>query len=636
MSKFYNLYTFLVDFTDMALPPHGQRHQYLRVQVFDFRGLPDLMAERLTARMLMEHRDAQGVSLFTSRAWRRLFDIRGSLVHKLILEFFSTFRFGEAILDLDMPGALQFLLGGARRRLSWRQFILALGLPTTKEMETIGFDFLGKAPSYTSIRDIILRLCYRLIASNNARRIQAPEKVTMTDMFYLKGMDVDLVNVPYLLARYLRLSAAGRKSGALTFGGQFVARLAEHFGLLTEERLQGLTVIAPALPVIDTAELVRLQIFVEIDDTWAWAPPPPPAAARTMPERMARLEEDVYEIHGALAEQREVIGAMAKDFSRFTRKVRQRTGEANTSIAQQDPQIKPGSKFSIIVHEYVTEPSRLSTPKSRMEEARVISSDLVKEISMNIGGEFTNLEILKCRSLETSRRSDDEILPFNSWVPIRKSNFVLDLQKKQRNPIFQISMDIMQNTNFFRAFTASASVPAIYLDKDWFILDANLLREALEITPIDQAHQFVSPPSGDAIIDFVNELGYPGAVHFVSRMVVNHLYQPWRAILSMINQCLTGKTSGFGRLRYLVSQMLWGNTTCTNVDYAKLIWEEFKSHLSNAKTDESIGMKIPKELITDNIKNAPYYNAYLEMVAKHDKKIAVEEGGKKKSVSKAD
>ncbi|GKE60858.1 hypothetical protein Tco_1511225, partial [Tanacetum coccineum] len=28
--------------------------------------------------------------------------------------------------------------------------------------------------------------------------------------------------------------------------------------------------------------------------------------------------------------------------------------------------------------------------------------DLVKEISMNIGGEFTNLEILKCWSLETS------------------------------------------------------------------------------------------------------------------------------------------------------------------------------------------------------------------------------------------
>ncbi|GJZ93337.1 hypothetical protein Tco_0665402 [Tanacetum coccineum] len=143
-------------------------------------------------------------------------------------------------------------------------------------------------------------------------------------------------------------------------------------------------------------------------------------------------------------------------------------------------------------------------------------------------------------------RSDDQILPFAAWVPIGKSNHVLDLQKRQKNPIFQIVMDILQNTNFFRAFTASASVPAIYiqqfwntltyvekvgtyrfqLDEDWFTLDANLLREALEITPIDQAHPFVSPPSGDAIMDFVNELGYPEVIHFMSSMAVNHMYQP--------------------------------------------------------------------------------------------------------------
>ncbi|GKE16731.1 hypothetical protein Tco_1424308, partial [Tanacetum coccineum] len=77
------------------------RREVHRVPVFDFKGLSDLMAEGLTARMLMEHRNDQGVSLFTSRAWRRLFDIKGPLVHELILEFYSTFRFGLAILDLD-------------------------------------------------------------------------------------------------------------------------------------------------------------------------------------------------------------------------------------------------------------------------------------------------------------------------------------------------------------------------------------------------------------------------------------------------------------------------------------------------------------------------------------------------------
>ncbi|GJS41703.1 hypothetical protein Tco_0566746 [Tanacetum coccineum] len=65
-----------------------------------------------------------------------------------------------------------------------------------------------------------------------------------------------------------------------------------------------------------------------------------------------------------------------------------------------------------------------------------------------------------------------------------------------------ISVDILSNTNFFRAFTASASVPVIYLqqfwntmkydektgdyrcqiDEQWFNLSADLLRKALAIT----------------------------------------------------------------------------------------------------------------------------------------------------------
>nr|GFD38995.1 hypothetical protein [Tanacetum cinerariifolium] len=45
--------------------------------------------------------------------------------------------------------------------------------------------------------------------------------------------------------------------------------------------------------------------------------PQPPSAARTMPQRMAKLKEDVHKIRGALAEQRKVIGDRARDFSIF-------------------------------------------------------------------------------------------------------------------------------------------------------------------------------------------------------------------------------------------------------------------------------------------------------------------------------
>ncbi|GJR12677.1 hypothetical protein Tco_0795329 [Tanacetum coccineum] len=150
---------------------------------------------------------------------------------------------------------------------------------------------------------------------------------------------------------------------------------------------------------------------------------------------------------------------------------------------------------------------------------------------------------------------------------------------------------ILQNTNFFSAFTASAD-------------DSDLLRSALGITPKDSAHPFVAPPAGDLVIDFVNNLGYPEELQFVSKMYVNNLYQPWRTILSMINQILTGKTSddySLGNLKFVPKGGL----------------------------DEVFGMPIPKDLITDGIRNSEYYEKYMEMAARKPTTVTYEEGRKK-------
>nr|GEV71944.1 copia protein [Tanacetum cinerariifolium] len=81
------------------------------------------------------------------------------------------------------------------------------------------------------------------------------------------------------------------------------------------------------------------------------------------------------------------------------------------------------------------------------------------------------------------------------------------------------------------------------------------------------------------------------------------LYQPWRA----------------------KARLSRGNSLCVkNGDDLSLGNIKF---VPKGKIDEVFGMQIPEELITDNIRNAPYYNAYLEMVANHKRKIAdVKEG----------
>ncbi|GJW42972.1 hypothetical protein Tco_0071771 [Tanacetum coccineum] len=141
-------------------------------------------------------------------------------------------------------------------------------------------------------------------------------------------------------------------------------------------------------------------------------------------------------------------------------------------------------------------------------------------------------------------------------------------------------------------------------DEQWFTLNADLLRKALETTPVDLAHSFVSPPAGEQVMDFVNEPGYPKEIHFISKMHVNNLYQPLRDIMSLINQCLTRKTSGNDKPRYPVLQMLWGIVTRTNIDYAELLWEEFVQAIQIFFAHQA-NLNVPTKKPTPHV--IPYY-----------------------------
>ncbi|GJS11654.1 hypothetical protein Tco_0368450 [Tanacetum coccineum] len=184
----------------------------------------------------------------------------------------------------------------------------------------------------------------------------------------------------------------------------------------------------------------------------------------------------------------------------------------------------------------------------------------------------------------------------HKWPLIVKSNLLFNAQKIQKNHIFQISVDILSNTNFFQAFTASANVPAIYLqqfwetmsynektgvyscqvDEQWFDLSADLLRKALAITPINPAHPFELPPSGDTKGQF-----YP--------------CQP----------VLTGKTSAVTKTPNTQFCKCVGIVTQTNVDHAEMIRVEFtqgiqtfSQHTKQAQSQsEEPNKKVPPILI---------------------------------------
>ncbi|GJS19745.1 hypothetical protein Tco_0448377 [Tanacetum coccineum] len=229
-------------------------------------------------------------------------------------------------------------------------------------------------------------------------------------------------------------------------------------------------------------------------------------------------------------------------------------------------------------------------------------------------------------------RIDDQILPVNKWVPIDKSNCVLDVHKPQRNPIFLIVVALLKNTNFFRAFTASSTILAIHiqqfwdtmcfnlstglyscqLDEQWVNLHKDILRDALNITLANDNNPFVAPPSSDIVIEYVNTLRYPSTLKNVSAMSVNALYQPWRAILSMINMCLIGKTIGFDRPRHpesLFNPYTSSSLTRKELSYRNLA--ERKRPLSSANPQmqrrrEVFGRPYPDATSPDEITSATY------------------------------
>ncbi|GKF82051.1 hypothetical protein Tco_0243707 [Tanacetum coccineum] len=60
------------------------------------------------------------------------------------------------------------------------------------------------------------------------------------------------------------------------------------------------------------------------------------------------------------------------------------------------------------------------------------------------------------------------------------------------------------------------------VDEQWFDLSADLLRKALAITHVIPAQPFELPPSGNTVIDFVNELGYHEPVEIERLLAVTN------------------------------------------------------------------------------------------------------------------
>nr|GEZ44118.1 hypothetical protein [Tanacetum cinerariifolium] len=164
--------------------------------------------------MRMAYIGEDGHVLFTSHAWRKLFEILGSLVREFKLEFLSTCKMSDTKMGVDEGLHSAEEMAKDRFEAYWLGSTRAI--PDKGDLRdywtevSSDKDFLGASLSYTYIKDHVRRLCRRLISCNISIRDQAPEKVAATDLFYLRSIDQGTANALSHLQQLSRLGLCPR------------------------------------------------------------------------------------------------------------------------------------------------------------------------------------------------------------------------------------------------------------------------------------------------------------------------------------------------------------------------------------------------------------------------------------------
>nr|GEZ59405.1 hypothetical protein [Tanacetum cinerariifolium] len=201
---------------------------------------------------------------------------------------------------------------------------------------------------------------------------------------------------------------------------------------------------------------------------------------------------------------------------------------------------------------------------------------------------------------------------------------------------FLVTTDVLEI--YMQEFWATAKLHHLSIrfkmDTKKCVLDLEAFREMLHISPRIPSQSFVELPTEEEILEFLRYLGHSHEIRYLTDVNVNKLYQPWRSFASVINKCLTGKSSGIDSFRLSHAQILWGLYHRRNVDFAYLIWEDFMKPsiprqnrinwhyvrddvlfstikmVSRHQTTQQYGAILPIELTTDDIWNSMAYKEY--------------------------
>nr|GFA60176.1 hypothetical protein [Tanacetum cinerariifolium] len=147
------------------------------------------------------------------------------------------------------------------------------------------------------------------------------------------------------------------------------------------------------------------------------------------------------------------------------------------------------------------------------------------------------------------------------------------------------------------------------LDTKKSVLDLEAFREMLHISPRIPSQSFAELPSEEEILEFLRNLGHSHEIRHLTVVNVNKLYQPWISFASVINKCLTSKSSGIDSFRLIMATTI-EQQTALDVSLVPST-QRLRIGRSNFRLPSDIQSKeATLQVVYDVLRNSPLFRAF--------------------------
>ncbi|GJZ18533.1 retrotransposon ORF1 [Tanacetum coccineum] len=214
--------------------------------------------------------------LFTSKAWKRAFDINEPIYTELCHEFYATFEFDKAVSDDELmtKKVIKFRMCGKAYAMSILDFAKRLGLYIGAEIQEYRFetyfirghknddDFSAdqywlnisseetltlSRSSAKTMRKPMLKVLQKMITYGLCQRTTCYDRIQKNELWLLSMFEANhqngYANVTWLIAKWMKKKGVGTQRESLICCGQFVTRIAKRLGVLSDEVLNGLSAL---------------------------------------------------------------------------------------------------------------------------------------------------------------------------------------------------------------------------------------------------------------------------------------------------------------------------------------------------------------------------------------------------------